>query len=368
MKNEKTGKRLIRIKIDKMEITNILQKEMLGNLGSDYLRALGIFLLIGIIFYFFQKVVIFKLKKEAKKTKTSADDFVLETIKNIKPPIYFFIAFYIGFQTLSFHPIFQKVIFGAFLIVIVIQGVLVVQKAVDYILKKKIRAISGDDGKSAMLGTIGQIIKWALWVLGALLVLSNLGVNVTSLIAGLGIGGIAIALAAQNILEDVFASFSIFIDRPFDVGDFIKIGQDSGTVKKIGIKTTRIMTLNGNEMSIPNKKLTDVELQNFTRREMRRKIFSIGVAYETSSEKLRKIKTILGEIISQMDGDVELERVNLDSFGDFSLNFEISIVSENLTLEEFRQAKEDVYLAIFEKFRQEGIEFAYPTQTIYAKN
>jgi small-conductance mechanosensitive channel len=138
-----------------------------------------------------------------------------------------------------------------------------------------------------------------------------------------------------------------------------------GTVLKIGIKTTRIKTLKGNEMSIPNKKLTDAELHNFTRMEERRKIFNIGVAYETPKEKLEKIKPIMIEIFKSLGDKVKLERVHFKGFGDSSLNFEISFSSQETSFKEFMDILENLNFKIFERFNAEEIDFAYPTQTIH---
>jgi small-conductance mechanosensitive channel len=343
----------------------ILSFNLWGNSGENYLKSIGLFVFLILVFFLTQKIITAKIKKVTEKTKNDVDDFVLGVVQDVKPPFYIFISLYIAIQPLNLDPTFNKVIYGTFLLVIVVQLILTAQRAIDYVMRKKIITGDGDENRESMISTLGQIAKWLLWTVGALLVLSNLGIDVTSLVAGLGIGGIAVALAAQNILGDVFASFSIYVDKPFEVGDFIKINKDMGTVLKIGIKTTRIKTLKGNEMSIPNKKLTDAELHNFTRMEERRKIFNIGVAYETPKEKLEKIKPIMIEIFKSLGDKVKLERVHFKGFGDSSLNFEISFSSQETSFKEFMDILENLNFKIFERFNAEEIDFAYPTQTIH---
>ena len=194
--------------------------------------------------------------------------------------------------------------------------------------------------------------------------LSNLGINVTSLVAGLGVGGIAIAFALQNILNDLFSSFAIYFDKPFVVGDFIKIGEHAGTVEKVGIKTTRIRSTTGEELIISNRELTSARVQNFKRLNERRSIFTIGVVYETTAEKLRRIPSIIQTIIESQSLN-RFDRVHFKTFGDFSLNFEVSYYVQTTDYKKFMDTQEIVNLKIVEAFEKEGISMAYPTQTIY---
>ena len=169
---------------------------------------------------------------------------------------------------------------------------------------------------------LGTIIKVILWVAAGALVLDNMGYKITSLIAGLGIGGVAVALALQNILGDLFSSFAIYFDKPFKIGDFIVVGEYMGTVKKIGIKTTRIQALQGEEIVIPNNELTNAKVQNFGVMEKRRIVFSLGLNYNTPFDRLKKVPNFIKEIIENQKG-AEINRVHFKSFGDFSLIYEI---------------------------------------------
>jgi small-conductance mechanosensitive channel len=197
-----------------------------------------------------------------------------------------------------------------------------------------------------------------------LLFLSNIGVDVTPLLAGASIGGIAIAFALQNVLTDVFASFSIYFDKPFRVGDFITVGADSGTVKRIGIKTTRLQSLQGEELIISNKQLTESRINNFKRMDKRRGVFTFGVIYQTEIKKLEKIPKIITDIITK-NKTAELDRVHFKSFGDSSLDYEVVYYVKSSDYRVFMDIQQEINLEIIHQFQKEGIEFAYPTKTVF---
>ncbi len=346
-------------------LQNILDYKMLGNEGLDYLNALGVFLALALIFYLIQKIFLNKFKKRSEQTKTDFDDFLLRVFQNIKPPFYIIFSLYIATKFLILSDIAGKIIYGIFIIAVVAQVILVVQKVIDFAVQKRATSLDGEGkDEASIMQLISQIVKFALWVFGALLILSNLGVNVTSLVAGFGIGGLAVALAAQSLLGDVFASFSIFIDKPFRVGDSIRTGEDSGRVQKIGVKTTRIKTLAGNELSIPNKELTDSRIHNLKRIGRRRNLFSFGVTYNTGSEKLKRIPEIIKDIVDGIEG-IEFSRAHFKSFGASSLDFEVVYFVDVSGYKKFMNIRQEVNLKIYDQFEKEGIEFAYPTQTLF---
>jgi len=351
-------------------LSNFLGYDFGGNTGKDLLWATFIFLGLLGFFNIFTRVVIARLRKISKKTQTDVDDFVISLFKEIKPPFYFFLSLYIALQFLVLNKMIGKVVLGIFVVVVVIQGVLIGQKVIDFVvldkLSKKEEGSEEDDrDRRAMIKLIGQIVKWILWVIGILLILSNLGINITSLIAGLGIGGIAVALAVQNILGDIFAFFSIFVDKPFQVGDFVVLGPDEmGKVEKIGIKSTRIRTLQGHQLIVPNRKITDANINNYETMQKRRVLFSIGVVYGTSQEKLEKIPNILKEAIEKHP-ETEFGRVHFKEFGDFSLNFEVVFYVLDSSFEKYLDIRQAINFEILKRFEEEKIEFAFPTQTIF---
>ena len=209
-----------------------------------------------------------------------------------------------------------------------------------------------------------KVVKGVLWAIAIIIVLSNFGYNVSTLAAGLGIGGIAIAFAFQAILGDIFASFSIYFDKPFKIGDFILIGNDMGTVKHIGIKTTRIQTLQGQELIVSNKELTETRVHNYKKMERRRISFTFGVEYDTKLKKLEKILEIVKEIFKKIK-IADLDRVHFKQFGDFSLNFEVVYYVNKPDYLEYMDTQQEINFALKERFEKESIEFAFPTQTIY---
>lgn len=341
---------------------NFLQIEFLGNTVQDFIITVGVFILFLALLKLFQTIILKKLKKLALKTKTDIDDTLIEIVNTLKPPFYSFLAFYFALQFLTLSNFGAKILSVALLVWVIYQVIIAVQILINYIVRKKMGE-EEDEGVKSAAQMLSGVFKVALWAIGALFVLSNLGVDVSSLIAGLGIGGIAIALALQNILGDLFSSFSIYFDKPFRVGDFVILGDQMGTVKKIGIKTTRIQTPQGEELVVSNSELTKSRIRNFGVMKKRRDLDHLGVSYNTSPEKLKEIPRMIKEIIRKED-NAEYNRVHFKSFGDYSLVFEIVYYIWSSDYVVFMDTKQSINLQIMEKFKQEGIEIAFPTQTI----
>jgi small-conductance mechanosensitive channel len=337
--------------------------ELLGNTVQDYGMALAVLIGLIIIFSIFQRLVLHRLEKLAKKTKTDIDDAFIQIFKTIKPPFYFFLAFFIGIRMLDFPVLVQKIIGAILIIWVIFLAVKAVQIFINYLFRKKLEQES-DRGTKSAIGAINIIAKIILWSMGLLMILSNLGVNITSIIAGLGVGGIAIAFALQNILADLFSSFAIYFDKPFVVGDFIVIGNKSGTVEKIGIKTTRIRALQGEEVVVSNQELTSAQIQNFKKMKERRSAFTIGVIYDTPAEKLRKIPVIIGQIVDKVE-NARFDRTHFKEFADSSLNFEIVYYITSNDYKQYMDVQQNINFKIVDAFQGEGIEMAYPTQTLF---
>ena len=273
------------------------------------------------------------------------------------------LAFFFAVKFLTLSVLATKAISGILVIWAVYQIIKAVQILLNYILNKKFTKEDNPSTKAAII-YVNMIAKFLLWAIGLLLILSNLGIDVTSLIAGLGIGGVAIAFALQNILSDLFSSFAIYFDKPFQIGDFIVSGSHSGTVEKIGIKTTRIRALQGEEIVISNNELTGARVQNFKKMEKRRVVSSFGILYETPIEKIKNIKQIVKNIFNNLE-NTELSRVHFKQLGDFSLNFEVVYNITTGDYNTYMDAQEKFNLALMEAFESEGIEFAYPTQKLF---
>jgi len=215
------------------------------------------------------------------------------------------------------------------------------------------------------LHAITFVFRLVLWSLVLLVALDNIpGVNVTTLVASLGVGGIAVALAMQNILADLFASLTITLDKPFVIGDFIIVGDFLGTVQQIGLKTTRIQSLSGEQLIFSNNDLLSSRIRNYGRMKERRIVFGFGVVYQTPADKLERIPDLVREIVGGLD-QVRLDRVHFKAFGDFSLNFEVVYYVEVPDYNVYMDKQQAINLALARRFEAEAIEFAYPTQTLF---
>jgi len=349
-------------------ITSLQSISIGQNTAYAYAVSLCVFVGLLIALKLFQVVLVGRLKRLAERSKTDFDDAIIGIFKNIKPPFYLMIALYVGLQFLALPEIAGRAAYVFFVVAVTYEVIQAVEQLVGYGLHayavKNKEENENDEHATSMVRTMHIMVRAVVWVVGILLILSNLNVNVSSLVASLGIGGIAIALALQNVLSDVFSSFSIYVDKPFKVGDFIVVGADSGTVERIGLKTTRVRTLQGEELVISNKELTTARVQNFKRMERRRVLFTIGVVYGTASVALESIPVIVQEIVDSIDG-LEFDRCHFATYGDFSLNFEIVFYVQSSNYVEYMDRREAVNLALYQRFEKEKIEFAYPTQTVF---
>ena len=228
------------------------------------------------------------------------------------------------------------------------------------------RRFADDAASLTMLGALAVLAKIGVWALGLILVLDNVGIEVTALVAGLGLGGAAIALASQNVLSDLFASLSIVMDRPFVLGDAIMVDTFLGTVEHIGLKTTRLRSLSGEQVVMSNYDLLQSRIRNFKRMTERRVVLSIGVTYETPADQVAAIPGMLRESIESRE-QVRFDRAHFQKYGDFALVYEAVyyVTSPDYTL--YMDMQQAINLRVMERFAAEGIEFAYPTQTLYVE-
>jgi len=345
---------------------DILTYKFGGNLVKDYLIALAVFgVAIGVI-KIFKHLIINRLKKVTAKTRTDFDDLLIRIVTGIGWPFYLMLSLYLALQFIRPTDFIQKIMRWGIVVIITYYVVRAIQRLIDYATRKVIEKRQKEEevSDSTVIDLLGKILKITLWVVALILILSNLGYNISTLIAGLGIGGVAIAFALQNILVDIFAAFSIYFDKPFQIGDFIIVGEDLGVVQKIGIKTTRIQTLHGEELVVSNRELTETRVHNYKKMERRRIVFSFGVKYETPSEKLKKIPSIIKGIIDKTEL-ADIDRVHFKSFGDFSLNFEVVYYLRSSDYNKYMDTQQEINLAIKGQFEKKGIEMAYPTQTVY---
>ena len=307
--------------------------------------------------------VIIRLKRLASKTASDLDDIVIQLIEKFGIPIFRILIIYWALALLTLSPVMDKWLRIAYGVITLYFAVTLLLALVRRLLEAQVLKLENGESKLKQIGGIMVVLKILVWSLGLLVLFSNLGYNVTTILTGLGIGGIAIALAAQNILGDLFNYFVIFFDRPFEVGDFIVVDDKRGTVEYIGIKTTRIRSITGEQLIIANSNLTGSRIHNFKRLESRRVVFTIGVVYGLSLEKLKMIPVLIKSIIEKSEL-VRFDRVHFHKYGDFSLDYEVVFFIDTPDYNTYMDILQQVNFDIYEKFAAEKIDFAFPTQTL----
>jgi len=351
------------------DIINQLLRDNRINIDSFYGEGLAaVILFIGAILIGWIVYHIFEhyFSKWAKKTKTTLDD---EIIKNTKRPIYFFViivGFYYAIDQLSILKPFEFYVTQIFLVAEVFLVAYIITRIINVVLswyaERKVKT-----GKKALSSNILLVFKKLLhvfvYIFAFLYLLYVSKIDLSGAVVGLGVTGIAIAFALQSILGDAFSAFTIYFDRPFEIGDYVIIGNYEGTVTNISMKSTRLKLLQGEELVISNKEITGGSLRNFKKMENRRVIFSLGVTYGTSMEQLKKIPALLKNIIDSCD-NVEFQRVHFKELGTFSLNFEIVYLLNSPDYVKYLDTQQTINYAIKEAFEKEKIELAFPTQTI----
>lgn len=333
------------------------------NSVKDYLISLA-FMLVGfLLLRLLKNFLLHRLKVAVSKTESNIDDIAIQVIEKFGIPIIRVLVIYWALELLTLHSKVDKwldIAYGVVTLYFIISFLLTLIRKV---LEAQVMKQENGETKLRQIGGIMVVVNITFWAIGLLLFLSNLGYNVTTILTGLGIGGIAIALAAQNILGDLFNYFVIFFDRPFEVGDFITVDDKKGTVEYIGIKTTRIRSLTGEQIIISNSNLTSSRIHNYKRLESRRVLFTVGVIYETPLEKLKRIPEIIKAIIEKQEF-TKFDRVHFISYGDFSLNYEVVFFVENPHYHIYMDILQQINFDIYEQFATEQINFAFPTQTL----
>ncbi|MBI4243730.1 MAG: mechanosensitive ion channel family protein [Planctomycetes bacterium] len=343
---------------------NILQQAFFHNRILDYLICLSTFIIGIIIIRIFKIIVLYRLKVWSKKTATTIDDFLIRIFETTLVPLLYFGIFYLSVKCLTLNQALSKAINVLGVVLFTIFGIRFLIAIIRYGLETYWIKKEGDTTREKSLKGLLTVIKVVVWGVGITFLLDNLGFKISAVIAGLGIGGVAVALAAQAILGDLFSYFAILFDRPFEVGDFIIVEDSLGTVEHIGIKTTRVRSLGGEQLIFSNTDLTNSRLRNYKRMDKRRVVFKIGVTYQTTTEQLKEIPVIITNIIKGIE-DAVFDRAHFASYGDFSLNFEVVYYVMGSDYNKYMNIQQSINLKIKEEFEKRKIEFAYPTQTLF---
>ncbi|HVS09669.1 MAG TPA: mechanosensitive ion channel family protein [Planctomycetota bacterium] len=331
----------------------------------QWLIALAAVLLVTIGLGIVRHWVMARFGKLAARTGTTWDDLLIDFLRRTKGLFLLIVGLYAGTLFLALDERVRGLSRGVLFIAVIIQAGLWASTAIRFRLEDYRKRRLKDDPSGVMtMAAIGFIAQIVLWVIVLLLVLDNAGVEVTPLIASLGVGGIAVALAVQNILGDLFASLSIVLDKPFVIGDFLIINDFLGSVEYIGLKTTRLRSLSGEQIVFSNADLLSSRIRNYGRMFERRVVFSVGVTYGTPKEKLERIPRIIRELV-EAQPKTRFDRSHFKEYGDSSLNFETVyyvLAPEYNTYMDIQQA---INLGIYERFGAEGLDFAFPTRTLH---
>ena len=345
----------------------LAEQEYFGNSLLSYLIALTIIVLGLVVARIFRTIFIGRLQKWAKQTETTADDFVVEGIKRFGIPALYYFVIYNGINYLDLSVKAQRILEVATAVVVTFLLLRLLSSTILLVLQTHIRKQEHGEEKINQLGGLMIVINIVIWILGFVFLIDNLGYDVTTIVTGLGIGGIAVALAAQNILGDLFNYFVIFFDRPFEVGDFIVVDDKSGTVEYIGLKTTRIRSLSGEQLVVGNSHLTSSRIHNFKRLLKRRATFSIDVEYGTPLEIVREIPVMLRRIVESQENAI-FDRSHFARYNDWSLRFEVVYHVNAPEYNTYMDIQQNINFRIYEEFQQRGIGFAFPSQTVFYKN
>ena len=340
-----------------------------GNTVSNWFISLLVIVgsvLIGkLVMWFFNKVV----KKMAARTKSKLDDLLVDTLDDPAILLVVTFGFWIAFQRLTFTAMIDGWINKGFYFVVILGLTWLIARVIDALIANYLEPLarkSENDLDDQLIPIFRKSIRSIIWILGVIIALNNTGFDVGAILAGLGIGGLALAMAAKDLVSNIFGGFTVFTDKPFKINDRIKIGGFDGTVIEIGIRTTRIRTLEGRVVTIPNANFTGSMVENVSMEPNRKVVLNLGMVYDTSDEQMMLAMELLKNIVKSHPHTEENMYVGFNNFGDFSLG--IILIYYITKGEDILQAQTDINLEILKQFSAQKLGFAYPTQTILTQS
>jgi len=342
-------------------MNNFFQQIWMGNSVQMYAIVLVEIIFVWILFRLFRKFIFSLLKKITNRTASQVDDaLVAAADKFIIPYVYLAINYGIIQQlTLTLHA--EHILKVAFAVITAYYFVRFINHAIHLSVLLYMERKHESPERISHLSGILIVVKALVWIIGILMLIENLGYNITTVVTGLGIGGIAIALAAQNILTDLFSYFVIFFDKPFEIGDGISVNNVAGSVEHIGIKTSHIRSVTGEQLIMPNTELVKSTIKNFKRLQRRGIIFKVNVRYDTPEEKLETLPQLVESIITKQE-HTTFDRCHLVAFGGFGLNYEVLYYIETADYKTYLNIQQNIHLQIIKTFSEQGIDFAFPGQ------
>lgn len=336
----------------------------LGNPLRSWLLAAATAIVVFIALWAAKRLLVRYVAKLSRKTKTYIDDVIRESIARTRTFFVVFVSLYAGsgvlFMTDDVARTINRIVGLVIIVQIGIWGNTAIRTVIDSEAKRRMATDPNSVTTLGALGFVGRLLMWALLVLMAL---DNFGYDVTALLAGLGIGGIAVALAVQNILGDLLGSLSIVLDKPFEVGDFIIVDDKLGTVERVGLKTTRIRALSGEQLVFANSDLLSARIQNYKRMFERRAVFTIRVKYGTPRHLIEKAAQIIRAAIEAQEL-ARFDRAHFASYAESALLFEAVYYVKEPGYNEYMDTQQAINLHIHAEFDKEGIEFALPARVV----
>jgi small-conductance mechanosensitive channel len=341
-----------------------------GNTIKAWLISAGIAAVVYLALVLIKRLVVSRLGKLAARTENDFDDAIVEVIRNTRTFFLLAVAFYAGIRGISVHPRLIGPLEKFLELLILLQVGLWASGLVGFLVTKSLekRDQASDRIGVAALRAIGVGAKVVAWIIVSLVALQSIfNRSFTTLVTGFGIGGIAIALAVQNILGDLLAAVAIVFDRPFDVGDTIQVDQLSGKVEQIGLKTTRLRSTTGEQLILGNGELLKSRLRNYKRMYERRALLQVDIEYATDPSVVERIPTMLKHIVEAQGGGVRFERSHFSAFTENALRVETVYFVLDPDYNRYMDVQQSINLAVLKKFKAEKIEFAFPTRTVELK-
>jgi small-conductance mechanosensitive channel len=347
-----------------MDLANLTELSFLGNRANAWLTAIGAFVLTAVGVSLALRWLTGRLRRLAERSDTTVDDTLVDVMSHTQWWVLVAVGLYTGSGFLELPEGGRQAIGHIAGIALIVQAGIWAHSLVgSYLARTRQKRLARAPASVTTLNALGFVGRIAIWSLVLLVGLDNLGIDVTALVAGLGVGGVAVALAVQNILGDLFASLSIVFDKPFMVGDFLIIDSYMGSVEYVGLKTTRLRS----QLVFSNSDLLGSRIRNYGRMYERRVAFDLGVTYETPREKVKMIPEILREAIESQP-QTRFDRSHFKAYGESALLFETVYYVGVPDYTVYMDIQQAVNLRIHERFEQEGIEFAYPTRTLFIRS
>ncbi len=335
-----------------------------NNTVLDYIVFLGVLTVGAVLIFVTGRVALRRIAAHHEKTQSPYALLTLSGIKQYLLPTAYFTLFYACTRMLTLHEKLEQIVRTLSVLFAIVMGAMFLASLAALFFTKLGKGKG--DGASLAIKWLIRLSKAVIWGVALILFLDNIGVKITSLVTGLGIGGVALAFAAQSVLSDIFCFFTIFFDKPFEIGDFIIAGDHMGTVEHIGVKTTRLRAIGGEQLIVSNADLTGSRIRNYKTMQQRRVSFTLGVTYDTPSEKLEAIPQMVQKIVEETE-DTTFSRTHFASFGAYSLNFEVVYFVLGADYDRYMDLNQRINLGIKNGFEQLGVSFALPTSMVQVR-